>query len=106
MTYLLRWFPIWLLSLICIAIGILNGISIAQGAPPQCRADAWERFYAQIDWYALALVVYWAQLLVWAFAWRADYRIWYRALGAAFFASGLAFLLAVWACFRVDELFH
>lgn len=85
--------PLWILSSICIAVGLLTARHY-ESIPPQSRADAWGRFAEIVSWYGLALIIFCGQLLFCAYRWRTRNRGWWIGLVVAFALSAGAFTVA------------
>src|SRR5205807_71924 len=100
-----RWFPLWAFSSACVVMGFMNGVHVRNAPPSEGRAEEWQRFYAQVDWYAIALALFWAQLFLWGFLWLGREKSWYLRLLLAWALSSAAFLAAVVSCVT-DAMFH
>ena len=93
MKAVLRWLPIWLLSSVCVTVGFMNGRSFANLPEPEPGESY--RWDAQAGWYALGMLVFWAQLIVWAFCNPTRSYGWHIGLAVAFFASIGALVLGI-----------
>ena len=97
-------YPIWLLSSACITAGALTAVHHASAPPSFTNVEEWIRFEDEVIWYALALIIFWGQLLLWACQWWTRDRGWHIGLGMAFLVSGLALTLAFLVRSRAYDL--
>lgn len=93
MKTIIRWLPIWLVGSICVTVGFMNGLHFENAPPPESRQEEWQRYGAQVEWYAMGVVVFWCQFFVWAFVNPTKSRWWFVGLALAFLLSGMLFVI-------------
>jgi hypothetical protein len=74
----------WFFSLAFVACGIIAQEQLRSGRWPNDRVEAWRWFFFIVDWYILALIVFWIQLAAWAFTRRKGLTSWYSHVDVRF----------------------
>ena len=97
----------WFFSLAFVACGIITQEQLRAGRWPNDRVEASDWLYLVVDWYVLALIVFWIQLAVWtSTGGQGRTSGWLVPIGII--ASVIAFLVLVWFAFWSCswDLFH